>query len=133
MLNYQDTDYVHWGYAAHYTRAISIIDQSLRDLKELTQQLPFYRDNTYFVVVPDCGRDTNRLQKTPFQHHFNSRSAHEIWALIVGPAVGRGGVDRGRVIEREVQQIDVARTVAHLMNFKAPEAVGDALYEVLGR
>ena len=29
LLNYQDPDYVHWGYAAHYTRAISIIDQSL--------------------------------------------------------------------------------------------------------
>ena len=23
----------------------------------------------------------------PFQHHFNSRSAHETWALIVGPGI----------------------------------------------
>jgi hypothetical protein len=127
MLNYQDPDYVHWGYGAHYTRAISIIDQSLRDLHELTEQLPFYRNNTYFVVVPDCGRDTNPLQKVPFQHHFNSRSAHEIWALIVGPRV-----DRGRIIEREVQQIDVAQTVAEIMNFAAPQIQGRALHEVLG-
>jgi hypothetical protein len=126
LLNYQDPDYVHWGYAAHYTRAISIIDQSLRDLKALTEADPFYRDNTYFIVVPDCGRDDNPLQRIPYQHHFNSRSAREIWALLVGPRV-----PRGRTIDREVQQIDVARTVAQLMDFAAPDAAGELLYEAL--
>ena len=27
MVNYQDPDYVHWGNASHYTRAIAIIDE----------------------------------------------------------------------------------------------------------
>ena len=36
------------------------------------------RDNTVFLIVPDCGRDSNRAMPVPFQHHMNSRSAHQI-------------------------------------------------------
>ena len=124
MLNYQDPDYVHWGYSAHYTRAISIIDRSLRDLVAFTEQHPFYRGNTCFVVVPDCGRDDNPLQKIRFQHHFNSRGAHEIFALLVGP-----GIAAGRVVDREVQQVDVAATLSRYMGFPAPEVSGEPLSE----
>lgn len=127
LLNYQDPDYVHWGYPAHYTRAISIIDQSLRELVAFADHHPFYRDNTCFVVVPDCGRDNNPLQKVPFQHHFQSRSAHEIWALLVGP-----GVAAGRVVERPVQQIDVCNTIAGYMGFSVAEANGQPLAEAFG-
>ncbi len=32
MVNYQDPDYVHWGNPSHYTRAIQIIDDGLRQI-----------------------------------------------------------------------------------------------------
>ena len=32
MINYQDPDYVHWGNASHYTRAIAAIDRDLQRL-----------------------------------------------------------------------------------------------------
>jgi hypothetical protein len=125
LLNYQDPDYVHWGYAAHYTRAISIIDRSLQELVELAQQQAFYRDRTLFVVVPDCGRDANPLMKIPFQHHFNSRSSREIWALFVGP-----GISRNRIIDREIQQIDVAASVAAYLDLPAASIDGSVLPEI---
>jgi len=124
MVNYQDTDYVHWGNASHYTRAIAIIDQGLERLVETADSDPFYRGNTVFVVVPDCGRDANSLMDVPFQHHFNSRSAHEIWALFAGP-----GIVKGKVLDKSIDQSAVAATVAAAMGFTAHEAEGDAIAE----
>src|SRR5262249_5905720 len=37
MINYQDTDYVHWGNRNFYTRAIAIIDDGVRRLYEAVQ------------------------------------------------------------------------------------------------
>src|SRR5262249_1246101 len=98
MINYQDPDYVHWGNAQFYTRAISIIDDGVRELFEATQHDEEYRNNTIFVVVPDCGRDNNRAMAVPFQHHFNSKSSHEIFAVVAGPRVRARGAPHQIVI-----------------------------------
>lgn len=125
MVNFNDPDYVHWGNASHYTRGVSIVDDGLRQLWEFAESDPFYRGRTVFIIVPDCGRDSNPFMAVPFQHHFNSKSAHEIFLLAVGP-----GIERGRVVDREVGQNSVARTVAQLMGFPMPHAEGDTLAEV---
>ncbi len=125
MINYQDTDYVHWGNASHYTRAIAIIDQGLRRLVEAAEQLDHYAGRTVFVVVPDCGRDSNSLMGVPFQHHFNTKSAHEIWTLVVGPRI-----TKGRVLDKPVDQSQIAATVGAIMGFKARYAEAGAINEV---
>ncbi|MEZ5779372.1 MAG: hypothetical protein R3E44_13510 [Paracoccaceae bacterium] len=125
MVNYQDPDYVHWGNASHYTRAISIIDEGLARIVDLADTDPFYEGNTVFVIVPDCGRDANGLVGLPFQHHFNSRSAHEIWALIFGK-----GIAKGRVLDRVVDQTAIAPTIAALMGFGADRSEGRILSEL---
>lgn len=126
MINYQDTDYVHWGNASHYTRAIGVIDQGLAQLVAALDADPHYRERTVLVIVPDCGRDANPLMSVPFQHHFNSRSAHEIFALICGP-----GIVRGRVLDKPVDQTSIAATVGALMGFKVDAAEGRVLSEVM--
>jgi phosphoglycerol transferase MdoB-like AlkP superfamily enzyme len=122
MINYNDPDYVHWGYPSHYTKGISIIDRGLEQLHEFVKHDPEYRGNTIFVVVPDCGRDANSCLSVPYQHHFR---AHDIFALFVGP-----GVAQGQVVDRTVDQIQIAPTVARLMNFPAPFVEGSVLEEV---
>lgn len=124
MVNYQDPDYVHWGNPSHYTRAIAIIDEGLQRLVSAADADPFYRDNTIFVITPDCGRDANPLAEVPFQHHFNSRSAHETWAVIFGPGIGKG------VIDRPVDQSAIAPTIAAAMGFSAHRAEGLAVEEI---
>ena len=62
----------------------------------------------------------------PFQHHFNTRSAHEIWALIVGD-----GIVKNRVMDRVVDQSALAPTIAGLMGFHAARSEGDALSGVM--
>ncbi|MBT8456226.1 MAG: hypothetical protein HKO95_14900 [Rhodobacteraceae bacterium] len=126
MVNYQDPDYVHWGNPSHYTRAIQVIDDGLQWLVETVEADPFYRDNTVFVISPDCGRDDNPLMGVPFQHHFNSRTAHETWAVLFGP-----GIEQGRVLDKPVDQSAVAPTIAALMGFRARAAEGDVLSEIM--
>ena len=126
MINYQDPDYVHWGNATHYTRAIAVIDKGVERLVSAADADAEYRDRTVFVIVPDCGRDANPLMSVPFQHHFNSRSAHEIWAVVFGT-----GIARGRVLDKPVDQASITATIAGLMGFKAHRAEGRALEEVM--
>jgi hypothetical protein len=126
MVNYQDCDYVHWGNLTHYTRAIAIMDDGLKQLVATVQSDTEYRENTIFVVVPDCGRDNNPLADVPCQHHFNSRSAHEIFALLVGP-----GIRKGVLVDKPADQISVAGTVAQLMGFKAEHAEMRILEEAI--
>jgi len=125
MINYQDPDYVHWGNATHYTRAIAVIDKGVERLVNAIDADPEYRDHTVLIIVPDCGRDANPLMSVPFQHHFNSRSAHEIWTLILGP-----GIVKGRVLDKPVDQTSIAATVGGVMGFKPYRAEGRALEEV---
>jgi len=122
MINYQDPDYVHWGNASHYTRAIQVIDDGIRQVMTALDTDEHYRNNTVVVITPDCGRDSNPLMSVPFQHHFNSRGAHEVWALIVG-----AGVAQDRIYDRRIDQTAMAATIADVMGVRAGRAEGDVL------
>ncbi len=124
MVNYNDCDYVHWGYLSHYTTGIAIMDEGIRQLVEAVEADPETRDDTVFVIVPDCGRDSNPMSAVPCQHHFNSKSSHEIFALLMG-----AGIARGKVVDKDVRQVDIAPTVGGLMGFKAEHAEGRVLEE----
>jgi hypothetical protein len=129
MINYQDPDYVHWGNPTFYTRAIAIIDEGVREIHDAVQADEEYRDNTVFVVVPDCGRDNNRGMAVPFQHHFNSKSAHQIFAVLAGPK--RFLPHARQVYTGLQQQISVAATVGEVMGFTTPHADAPSLLKVV--
>jgi hypothetical protein len=132
MINYQDPDYVHWGNPQFYTRAISIIDEGVREIYEAVQADEMYRDNTVFVVVPDCGRDNNRTMAVPFQHHFNTRSAREIFAVVAGPKkLIRDRVGPEFVITSQQEQISVASTIGEIMNFPVDTAEAPSLLKIV--
>ena len=81
-----------------------------------------YANNTIIVITPDCGRDANPLMSVPFQHHFNSRASHEVFALVLGP-----GVTKGRVYDRTFDQTAIAATLAEVMGVRAERAEGDVI------
>ena len=126
MINYNDPDYVHWGNMAHYTRGVAIIDEGIRRLVDATKLEESYRDNTVFVVVPDCGRDTSPFGAVPCQHHFGSKSSREIFAFLMGP-----GIAKGKVIDKTVDQTMIASTIGGVMGFKAIESESQVLEEAL--
>ena len=124
MVNYNDCDYVHWGQMSHYTRALAIMDQGIREIVACVEADAEYRDNTIFVIVPDCGRDNNPFSAVPCQHHFGSRSAHEIFAVMFGP-----GIAQGAVVDHKVDQIQIAATMGGLMGFETALSEAGALAE----
>ena len=124
MVNYNDCDYVHWGNLAHYTTGIAVMDRGIRRLVETVEADDEYRDNTIFVIAPDCGRDDSRLAAVPCQHHFNTPSSREIFAVVFG-----AGVDRGRVVDSPTEQNQVAATIAQAMGYRATHAEGGPLAE----
>jgi hypothetical protein len=126
MVNYNDPDYVHWGNLTHYTRGIAIMDEGLRQLVATVEADPEYRDNTIFFIVPDCGRDNNPFAAVPCQHHFNTRSSHDIFALAFGP-----GIPKGVVVDHHVDQISVAATLSKYMNMSADHTEGPVLAEAI--
>jgi hypothetical protein len=131
MINYQDPDYVHWGNRNFYTRAIAVIDEGIREIYSAVQADEEYRDNTVFLVVPDCGRDSNRCAPIPYQHHFNSRSSREIFVVAAGPGIEHSTTP----VDRRGQQACVAAAVGRIMGFRTPQASDDrqdALREIHG-
>lgn len=126
MLNYTDCDYVHWGYMDHYTRGIAVMDEGLRQLVTAVQADEAYRDNTIFAVIPDCGRDNNPYADVPCQHHFNSRSAHEIFALLFGP-----GIAKGRVVDKVADQSQLVSTLGKVLKFDTDKAESRVLEEAI--
>ena len=125
MINYNDPDYVHWGYPSHYTNGIAVIDRGIQRLVETIQTDLQYRNNTVFCIVPDCGRDSNQFLSIPFQHHFNSPSAHQIFALFFG-----AGIKGNQIVDRKVSQIDILPTLAKLMGFQSEYAEGKVLEDI---
>ena len=104
MINYNDPDYAHWGNASHYTRAISIMDEGLQRLVEHADADPFYRGQHCVCDRHRTAAETTiDSMATPFQHHFNSKSAHQVFALLFGP-----GIARRQIVDKPVEQIAIA-------------------------
>ena len=102
-----------------------MIDEGIQRLVDTVEADDEYRDNTIFAIVPDCGRDNNRALPVSFQHHFNTRSSHEIFALFMGP-----GIAKGRIINDPVDQISVAGTIGQCMNLVTEHSESPALEQV---
>lgn len=125
MINYNDPDYVHWGNPSHYTRGITVIDEGIQRIMDVVDNDEEYRGNTIFAIVPDCGRDNNRAIPVSFQHHFNTKSSHEIFALFMGP-----GIAKGKVITDTVDQTSIAATLGGCMGMDTEHVEGPALEQV---
>ncbi|MFV1991142.1 MAG: aldo/keto reductase, partial [Acidimicrobiales bacterium] len=126
MINYNDCDYVHWGNMAHYTRGIAIMDVGIQRIVEAVEADQEYRENTVFVIVPDCGRDDSRFAAVPCQHHFGGRSSREIFSVIFG-----SGIPQGRIVDRPTEQTQIAATIGQLMGFRTSHAEGNVLEEAI--
>ena len=63
----------------------------------------------------------------PFQHHFNSKCSHQIFAVAAGPGIARSSI----AVDKLRQQISVAGTVGRIMKFDTPHVEAGPLEEML--
>lgn len=101
-----------WAHAGRYDRYLSSsrkCDDLIRQLWEMAQRLPAYKDRTAFLVATDHGRGDGR---EGWKNHSNSLPGSErIWVVAFGAGIQRSGVDQGG----EYQQAQVAATVAAVL------------------
>ncbi|MDX1638729.1 MAG: sulfatase-like hydrolase/transferase [Balneolaceae bacterium] len=96
-IAYGETDdFAHNGNYEAYLNSAHSTDAFLRELWEYTQQNPYYKDRTTFIVTTDHGRGTRPLDT--WQHHGTDiEGSDQVWLMIYG-----AGVEvRGEVNEEE--------------------------------
>jgi len=111
-----------WGHARRYDlylEAARRSDQYVRQLWELLQSLPQYRDKTALVLTTDHGRGAGRDWAN---HGAKIAGAEHIWIAVLAPGVPALGVREGI----ETTQSQVAATLARLLDIDFPAAVPQA-------
>jgi hypothetical protein len=122
-------DWAHMGAYPEYLNAAHRDDEYLRQLWELLQSMPEYRDQTTLVVLPDHGRGSGPLWKL---HAWPVPGAGQTWMAFLGPDTPPLGE---RELAGTVTESQVAATVAALVgedyNAEVPKA-GHPISDVLG-
>lgn len=117
-------DLAHRGAWRSYAAGVAQVDLQLGRLAAFIDRDPYYRGETLLVVTPDCGRGDPDF--TGHEAPFDSESHRRLFLV----ARGRG-LPAGRVRDARCSQIDVAPTLAELLecDLKGPE--GGRLAEML--
>lgn len=115
-IAYGETDdFAHDGDYEAYLKAAHNTDGLIRELWEFTQQDPYYRDNTIFVITTDHGRGTDPLDT--WQHHGDKvNGAGQVWLISFGSTIAPlGEVDQ----DEQIYSDQIAPTILFLLNLKA--------------
>jgi hypothetical protein len=128
FITLHDIDIAHAGAYSLYLDGIHSTDRLSADIWRAIQSDPEYKDRTTMLILPDFGRDgDDDAGGNGFQHHrTGSPMARTTWMMALGPEVRQG-----TVVQRVVESIDIAPTVAGLLRFDAPFAQGRQIAELL--
>jgi hypothetical protein len=119
-LGLGETD--EWAHARRYDlylEAARRSDQYVRELWELLQSLPQYKDKTALVVTTDHGRGSGHDW---INHSARTVGAEYIWIAAMGPGIPARGI-REKV---ESTQSQIAATLAQLLGVDFTAAVREA-------
>jgi len=90
-IAYGETDdFAHDGDYAAYLNSAQNTDGLIKELWDLTQSDPFYKDNTLFLITTDHGRGTQPLESWK-GHGSDVKGAGEVWLVAFGKGVSARG------------------------------------------
>lgn len=114
-------DFSHDGLYNQYITSANRIDQFIQELYEYTQQDPFYKDQTTFVITTDHGRG----EGDEWKHHSNKiDGAGETWIMIFGPKTPKINP------KNQFYNNQIAATIAKLLGeeFKSEQPIGKPIF-----
>ncbi|HEX4758394.1 MAG TPA: hypothetical protein VH308_10440 [Terracidiphilus sp.] len=123
-------DWAHAGSYAEYLISAHLGDSYLREIWELVQSMPEYRDKTTLIVLPDHGRGVGEEWTT---HGEKVPASKETWMAFMGPDTAARGE---RKQAGPVTESQVAATIAVLLGEDYQAAVpksGSPIADVLGK
>ncbi|WP_027076486.1 sulfatase-like hydrolase/transferase [Maribacter antarcticus] len=104
-------DFAHDGEYDAYLNAAQNTDSLIKELWELTQSDPFYKDNTLFLITTDHGRGTQPLD-TWKGHGSSVNGAGQVWLI----AFGKGVSAEGEVAKNEqLYSNQIAPTISTIL------------------
>jgi hypothetical protein len=101
-----------------YLSAIKQADSLVYDLWNFIQSDPIYKNKTTLIITNDHGRHTTDFTA----HGDNCEGCSHVMGLMIGPETPINEVDTTRR-----RLIDIAPTVASLLNFKTPLSEGERI------
>ncbi|RDY60065.1 phosphoglyceromutase [Flagellimonas nanhaiensis] len=86
-ISYGETDdFAHGGFYDFYLQSAQRTDAMIKQLWDFTQQDPFYKDQTVFLITTDHGRGTKPLE-TWKSHGTQIDGADQVWLVAFGKGV----------------------------------------------
>lgn len=124
-------DFAHGGMYDQYLFSAHAEDAMIKDLWNMIQSMPEYKDKTTLIVTCDHGRgDKNKDEWR--SHGSKIAESGEIWMAFLG----KGVLPKGEVKQNEqIYQAQLAQTMASLLgfNFTAPHSVEKSLSSVTSK
>jgi bisphosphoglycerate-independent phosphoglycerate mutase (AlkP superfamily) len=112
-IAYGETDdFAHDGDYEAYLKSANNTDTLIKELWNFTQNDPFYKDNTVFIISTDHGRGAEDL-KTWTGHGSNVKDAGSVWLIMFGKDVAvNGEVSKNE----QIYSNQIAPTIADILD-----------------
>jgi hypothetical protein len=118
-ISYGETDdFAHDGNYQAYLNSAHATDDLIKQLWEYTQNDPFYKNNTIFILSTDHGRGTEPLD-TWRSHGSKIKGADQTWLVVFGNNVEVLGEVKTK---EQLYSNQIAPTVLQLFDAKANDA-----------
>jgi len=126
LINFKDPDvYGHGNQWSGYIMGIKQTDLYIKQIYDLVQNDPEYKDKTTIFITNDHGRHLDNVADGFISHGCDCEGCRHIQMLALGPDFKKGlGSDNA------YEQIDIAPTIAKMLNFKMEYAKGKVMTDL---
>ncbi|MCH8902645.1 MAG: sulfatase-like hydrolase/transferase [Bacteroidetes bacterium] len=126
FVSFRDPDNgAHSGQWNNYVTAIKKVDQLTYDLWQFIEQDPVYRGKTTFIVTNDHGRHLDNVSGGFANHGDTCEGCRHINMFAMGP-----DFYKGLIHSKKRGLIDIAATVAELLQIDLPRGEGEVMWEL---
>lgn len=128
IVNFKQPDAAgHAGDSIAYLQGIKDTDKYIHDFWKMLQNDPKYKNKTTVIVTNDHGRHTAGHQDGYISHGDLCEGCRHVEFFALGP-----DFKKNHTCETYYEQVDIANTVAELLNFKIPTSKGRVMKDVFG-
>ena len=114
-IAYGETDdFAHNEDYQAYLKAAHNTDAMIRELWEYTQQDPFYKDQTVFLITTDHGRGTQPVSSWS-GHGRDIAGCDQVWLAVFGPGIEPKGEMRTNM---QLYSTQIAPTIAYFLGME---------------
>ena len=131
-IAYGETDeWAHAGQYRSYLDAARQVDAWIKQLWDILQSDPQYKNKTALFITTDHGRG-DIIKKEWRDHGKDVADAYQIWFAVMGPGIPAIGENKNNV---QLYQDQFAQTIANLLGYtyKAKHPISAEIRSVLGK